>query len=397
MTTTCVRKRCHAASPQYIRTVNFLALRILFFTENLRAGGKERRIVELLRHLTNIGGFQVSLVLTADIIHYEEIHLLGIPIQVVKRRWIRKDPSLFFRFYRIAKDFRPDIIHVWGHMTAVYAVPSSILLNVPLINNEIVDATKGKTLLFRNAVFHFSQRIIANSTAGLLAYGAPKEKSAVIRNGFAADRLSKPESEELIRKRFGIATSHVIAMVASFLPYKDYRTYLDTAIRLCGERNDVTFLCIGDGDDTEYRAKVPGHLTGRILFTGRQSNVESVMNICTAGVLTTDTRYHDEGISNALMEFMALGKPVIATRTGGSPELIDDGVTGFLIEPFSAGQLTNMIIWLLEHPGLRKTMGIQARQVIATRFSMDLMVGSFLREYRNAAGNPSQTVITPAA
>ena len=124
-------------------------MRILFFTENLRAGGKERRIVELLKYLKANGRFEVELVITRNIIHYEEIHSLGIPIHLIERKWLKKDPRLFYMFYRVAKKFQPDIIHVWGHMVAVYAVPTKILLNVPMINNEIADATLNKKLIGR--------------------------------------------------------------------------------------------------------------------------------------------------------------------------------------------------------------------------------------------------------
>lgn len=372
-------------------------MKILFFTENLRAGGKERRITELIRHLIRVGGFEVKLVLTADIIHYEEIHHLNIPIHIIERRWIKKDPGIFFRFYRIARAFRPDVIHAWGHMTAFYAIPARILLNVPLINNEIVDATIGKPLLFRKLVFHFSDRIIANSRAGLLAYKAPIEKSTVIVNGFAADRLRITDSEEDIRKKYGITTPYIIAMVASFLPYKDYRTFLKAAVIISAEREDVTFLCVGDGDDSSARSLVPFRFRHRILFPGRQTQVERLMSVCTIGVLTTHTGFHGEGISNALMEFMALGKPVIATRHGGTPELVDDGITGFLIAAFSIRQLRDMITWLLVHPDLRKGMGKRAHQMIADRFSMDRMLESFQREYHHLVDGEVTTVPSTAA
>ena len=339
----------------------------------------------------------MELVLTADIIHYEEIHQLNIPIRLIERRWIRKDPGIFFRFFRIAKAFRPDVIHAWGHMTAFYAIPARILLNVPLINNEIVDATIGKPLLFRKLVFHFSDRIIANSRAGLLAYKAPGEKSTVIVNGFAADRLRITESEKDIREKYGITTPYTIAMVASFLPYKDYRTFLEAAVNISAERTDVTFLCVGDGDDSSARNLVPVRFRQRILFPGRQTQVERLMSVCTIGVLTTHTGFHGEGISNALMEFMALGKPVIATRHGGTPELVDDGITGFLIDAFSVRQLREMIIWLLVNPDLRKAMGKRAHQTIAGRFSMARMLESFQREYHHIVDGEVTTVPSTAA
>jgi glycosyltransferase involved in cell wall biosynthesis len=358
-------------------------MRILFFTENLRAGGKERRIIELLKYLKSAGEFEIELVLAKNIIHYEEIYELKIPVHIIERKFIKKDPRLFFKFYKIAKKFNPDIIHVWGHMVAVYAVPTKLLLNIPLLNNEIVDSTQNTKLLGKGIVFKVSDRILANSYAGLKAYGAPMEKSGVIYNGFSYDRLKNIEEGNSVRNKFGIKTPYVVGMVASFLPYKDYDTYIKAALKILENRKDVSFLCIGDGDDSEYKKMVPDDFRGNIFFLGRQSKVESIMNICDIGVLATNVKHHGEGISNALMEFMSLSKPVITTNYGGSVELVDDNNNGFLIEPFNPTQLEQKLIFLLDHSDERNRMGNNARELVQTKFSLDNMVKAFKEEYTN--------------
>lgn len=356
-------------------------MRILFFTENLRAGGKERRIIELLKHLKSSGDFIIELVLTRNIIHYEEIYALGIPIHIIERKFTKKDPRLFFKFFKIAKAFKPDIIHVWGHMVAVYAVPTKLLLGIPLINNEIVDSTVNTRLLGKGIVFKASDRIIANSYAGLKAYHAPMEKSFVIYNGFTFDRLKNIEDVNAVREKFGIKTPHVVGMVASFLDYKDYKTYLQAALHILKNRRDISFLCIGDGNDEPFKQMVPDEERKNIFFLGRQSRVESIMNVCDLGVLTTNINFHGEGISNALMEFMSLSKPVITTKFGGSVELVDENETGYLIEAFNSSQLAEKILYLIDHPQERQRMGQNAIQTIQKKFSLESMVRSFREEY----------------
>jgi hypothetical protein len=164
-------------------------MKVLFFIESLRAGGKERRIIELLKGLRRFPDVQVELVLTRNEIHYHEFHELGIPLHIIERKLLKKDPLLFLKFYHIARKFKPDLIHVWGHMVAVYAVPTVWKLGIPLLNNEITDATPGQKLLGKDIVFNASTKIIANTKAGLKAYGAPAEKSGVIYNGFNFNRL----------------------------------------------------------------------------------------------------------------------------------------------------------------------------------------------------------------
>jgi glycosyltransferase involved in cell wall biosynthesis len=369
-------------------------MRVLFFTENLRAGGKERRIIELFKYLKKHGGYQIELVITKNIIHYQEVYSLGIPIHLIERKWTKKDPLLFFKFYRIAKRFKPDIIHVWGHMVAVYAVPTKILLGIPLINNEIVDATQNEKLIGKGIVFKVSDRIIANTYAGLKAYDAPMDKSRVIYNGFTFDRIKDLDHPEAVRTRFEIKTTFVVGMVASFLKFKDYDTYLKAAFRVLEKLPDTTFLCIGDGDDSEYRASIPVDLKPKILFLGRQNRVESIMNICDIGVLTTNIKYHGEGISNALLEFMAVEKPVITTNFGGSAELVEHGVSGFLIDAFSIEQLEEKLIYLLDHESERVGMGKRGHQIVKEKFSMEAMFNSFQEEYNNALIK-SESVSTP--
>jgi glycosyltransferase involved in cell wall biosynthesis len=360
-------------------------MKILFFIESLRAGGKERRIVELLKGLKHYKDISIDLVLTRNEIHYQEVFQLGVPIHIIERKFLKKDPQLFFKFFRLVKKIKPDIIHVWGHMVAVYAVPTKWWLNIPLINNEITDSTPNQFLLGKSIVFKVSDRIIANSEAGLIAYGAPTGKSGVIYNGFNFERLRAIEDAQVVRDRFGIKSTFVVAMVASFLNYKDWGTYIKAAHQVLEHFDDVTFLCVGDGDDSAYRNSVSGKGIGKILFLGKQSRVESIMNICNVGVLTTNTNFHGEGISNALMEFMALGKPVIATNFGGSVELIEPNVSGYLIDAFSDTQLSEKILHLLKDKNECSQMGEQALKRVQEKFSIEGMVRYFYEEYMKFA------------
>jgi glycosyltransferase involved in cell wall biosynthesis len=106
------------------------------------------------------------------------------------------------------------------------------------------------------------------------------------------------------------------------------------------------------------------------------------MNICHIGVLTTNVKHHGEGISNALMEFMALGKPVIATNFGGSVELIEPGVSGYLIDAFSDEQLSLKILHLLTHESDRLRLGENANTRVREKFSIEGMVNYFYKEYQ---------------
>ena len=355
-------------------------MKILFFIESLSSGGKERRLVELIQSLRNYyPEIEYELVLTKKNIHYKGIFDTDITIHYIERKYLKKDPRLFFKFYKIAKTVNPDIIHVWGNMVAIYAIPAKVLLNIPLINNQITDApiiVKGGLLSYK-LTFLFSDLIIANSKAGIKSYNAPVNKSKVIYNGFNFDRIKYLVDSVEIRKQHNIQTNFVIGMVASFSYKKDYTTYIRSAISILKQRNDVTFLCIGSGNDTFFRELIPEEFRKYIKFLGKQDDVESIMNICDIGVLSTYT----EGISNSLMEFMALGKPVIATNGGGTNELIVDNETGYLVSHNSPSIFTEKICQLLNNKELRVNCGDLEKKIIESKFGMMRMCHKFMIIY----------------
>lgn len=354
-------------------------MKILFFIESLRYGGKERRIIELLKNLCNYPNIHIELVLSRNEIHYKEVFEFNIPIHIMNRQIAKKDFKPFYEFFKISRTFRPDIIHSWGNLVSIYAIPTKLLLKIPMINSQIVDAPNKlpRRILSQKLTFPFSNILISNSNAGLTAYNAPIYKSTVIYNGFNFDRLNHIKNSEEIRKQFKINTKFVIAMVASFNDLKDYTTYISAAKLILKDYIDITFLCVGEGDDSKYYEMVPLFLKDRIKFLGVQKDILSIMNICDFGVLSTFT----EGISNAVMEFMALGKPVIATDGGGTNELIIDKVTGYLVKPMSPVDLAEKINSLLFDGPLKSSMGVKGKERILEKFNINNMTKSFINEY----------------
>ena len=117
-------------------------------------------------------------------------------------------------------------------------------------------------------------------------------------------------------------------MVATFSGLKDYKTYYKAADIVLRKRNDVTFLAIGSYTDSLASQKlVCSQFRDHFRLLGKKSGIESIINTIDICVLATFT----EGISNSIMEYMALGKPVIASAGGGTNEILEDKKTGFLL------------------------------------------------------------------
>lgn len=355
-------------------------MKILYFIEDLRSGGKERRLVELIKGLSVYPSIEIEIVLTRNIIHYVEFLPNNIKTHFIYRnQGLKKNPALFYKFYKIAKVFKPNIINVWGNLPAIYAIPTKVLLKIPMVNNQITDAPLkvSNSWLSHKLTFPFSDKIISNSYAGLKAYNAPKNKRLVIYNGFDFSRIEQMEEVIKVRKRFNIKTKFVVGMVASFSKRKDYNSYIIAANSILKKNREITFLCIGSGDDSSYQETVDIENKNRILFLGKQSSVESIMNICDIGVLSTYT----EGISNALLEFTALGKPVVTTFGGGNIELVEQGKTGYLVNQEQPDELADKIRILLDDEKKRIEFGIRGKDKVIKQFSIENMVFNFFSAY----------------
>lgn len=359
-------------------------MKIIFFIDSFPAGGKERRLLELMKGLKAKGGIEFELVIMSNDVHYKEIFDLSIKIHFIIRK-SKKDISIFSKFYGLCKQFRPDIIHCWDSMTAVYLVPVSKLLGIKFVNGMIVDAPAKQTI--RNKVwvrakltFPFSNIIIGNSKAGLKAYGAPAKKSICIYNGFDFNRTKALSDSDSIRKELGIETKFVVGMVASFSIYKDYKTYYTAAEVLLKERKDITFLAIGDfTDSVESEKLINPEFRNYFRLLGRRSNVESFVNSMDVCVLATFT----EGISNSILEYMSLEKPVIATDGGGTNEIIEDYKTGYLVKVSNPIELAEKMAILLNEKELCNRMGKAGKQRVEALFSINKMVYAFIDNYKS--------------
>jgi glycosyltransferase involved in cell wall biosynthesis len=261
-----------------------------------------------------------------------------------------------------------------------------VFLKFKLIDGSIRDSIKPDLLarIIIKIIALYSDKVIANSEAGLLCYKIPDRKSNFIHNGFDLNRIIGLEPIENIKSKFNILSPKLVGMVARIDFEKDYPTFIKAAIVILLKRSDVKFVIVGDGEDKEkIQSMIASEHKEKFIFTGRQSNVESIINCFDVAVLATFT----EGISNSIMEYMALGKPVIATNGGGTSELMKDGVTGYLVREGDVYQLAEKISFLLDNKDISLGMGIEGGKRISENFNFDKMINEFQAEYENIMKN----------
>jgi glycosyltransferase involved in cell wall biosynthesis len=355
-------------------------MKILFLINDLDGGGKERQLVELIRGCL-LKGCECQLILSRDKIYYEEIRQILPEITVLSRFRL----VAWFRVFRRIRTFRPDIVHSFISFSSLYVSLCKPFLNFRFVEESVRSAPFRKVFPWHKKVvdrinFFFADQVVSNSKAGLVSYKVPAKKANVICNGFDFARISVLPGEAEIRARLSITTPWVAGMVANFTRNKDYGAFFRVADQVLKHREDVTFVAVGGGSGSAgflSRYSANPH----IRFTGAYREIEHLVNIFTVGFLLSDSRHHAEGISNSIMEYMALGKPVIATAGGGTPELVEDGVSGFLIPGNDIQEMVRCLNYLLDHPEEARKMGALGQARTRKEFSLNRMVESHLELY----------------
>ena len=361
-------------------------IKILFFLGSLRAGGKERRMLELLDYLKKNTHIELMVVVTEDTVDFPYFFEMGVGYKVIKKSWEKGDITVFYKLYKICQEFKPHLIHSWGPVQSFYAFPTAFLRKIPLINSQITSAPPAENIGFFTRLmdkinFKFSKIIISNSKAGLRSFKPPMENSLVIYNGINLNRFENLPDKALIKGKYGINTPYSVVMIASLGPNKDYRMFYRLAQKVLQIRKDVTFIGAGayiDDDPVYFEVKEISQKNPNIIFSGRTEEAEALINACDIGVLFSP---NGEGISNAIMEYMALSKPVIANDAGGTSELIIDKHNGYLVQEQSEDAVVRLILDLLNDAQKRRRFGMNGREIIENNFSLNKMGEAFLDVY----------------
>ena len=235
----------------------------------------------------------------------------------------------------------------------------------------------GRRLLQRLAC-RMADCVLVNAEAvrqRLIAEGFAARKIAVIPNGINIEGFASRPGRDTLRRALGLpAFGPLVTVVARLNPLKGLEPFLEAARRIAERLPEARFLVVGDSEPSPrrppYRATLEAlaarlGLSARVSFLGFRSDVAELLAASTVSVLPSLS----EGLSNVLLESMAVGVPVVATRVGGNPEAVEHGVTGLLVAPGDAFALAHAVTLLLEHPHLARCYGEAARRRVHERFS----------------------------
>jgi len=289
----------------------------------------------------------------------------------------------WLRFARWCRHINARIVHTSDLYANIFGLPAAALAGVDVrIGNrrELVTGDKSRSqLACQRLAYATAHRVVANSTAAaaqLRREGVPAAKIRTIFNGvdcatFAPARLPG----RAIRR---------VATVANLRPEKGHDTLIAAAALVVGQRPDTEFLVVGGGPlDASLKREVELRgLGAQVQFLGERSDVPALLASSDLFVLPS----RSEASPNGVLEAMATGLPVVASRVGGLPELIESGVNGLLVEPDRPAELAAAMLDLIGRPHVAAALGVAAREKAERQYSFDRMVSGFEHLYLSELG-----------
>jgi glycosyltransferase involved in cell wall biosynthesis len=363
---------------------------ILHMIETGGTGGAETVYVDLVRSLDPTRWRHVTVLPTREWM-YEQLTDFGIePILLPERRSF--DVFFFAKMARLIHSRGVDIIHAHLFGSAVRAALLSRVCGVPAIAtlHGSLDLRPGGRLqnLKLAAVNHGLKRIVFVSEqlqrTLLQAFPLRRDLATVITNGINIERYSTGRGEEF-RTEYGIgANEFLVGTVATpGRPAKGLDVLLDVVSILKTLSPGCRFIVLGDlefGRGTELlKDRDRRGLTNDVLFTGFRGDVGRALAAFDVYALTS----RSEGFPLSLLEAMAAGLPIVATRCGGPEQILDDGFTGLLVENGSAEAIARSIARLRADAIERRRLGDAARVAVNERFTLEAEVRAYERVYES--------------
>jgi L-malate glycosyltransferase len=296
-------------------------------------------------------------------------------------------------FHGYLNEMRIQVAHAFMTKTAILGVVAArgTSCKAVVASRLAIDwYTRFITVFFRYYMNPRTTRIFANSD-GVKRYVVEKEKAPpeqvdVIYQGVDMARYSAAAGDPSAAAALGMPeASPVVGIVANYRPIKDLPLFLRAAQLVARSVPEAAFLLVGTGPLYDELARLAESLGigASVFFSNGMGTVPDYLRRMSIACLSSES----EGFSNAILEYMAAGLPVVATDVGGNGEAILHQETGFLVRERTPEAFAAPIVHLLRNEGLRRSMGQRALERCRRLFSMDVFISRLESYYRDLAAS----------
>ena len=291
-------------------------------------------------------------------------------------------------------DLRPEVVHAWldgnleraGIAAALAGVPRIVLGARNLNPTHFAYARPHMLPAYRALIGLPQLTMINNSLAGRDDFadwlGVERDTIGVIYNGIEFPEYRRPNdtARTLLRAKFALDNSHfVVGGIFRFAEEKRPRLWIDTASEVARRLPAARFILFGGGelqDEMERLAERSG-LRGRLIFAGIATEILDMIGMMDVLLLTSAF----EGIPNVVLEAQWAGTPVVATRAGGTPEAVEEGLTGWIVDKPSAAALAERLIWLHRNSAVAQGARLRGPTFVRKKFGVRRMVDETVALY----------------
>jgi glycosyltransferase involved in cell wall biosynthesis len=357
-------------------------VRVCFLIDRLQRAGTETQLIALIRHLDRRRVLPALCLLDGEDETSRALEPADCPILRLGIRSLRHPGNLgkAIRLARFFREQRIDVVQVYFPDSSYFGVPVARLAGVPWVVRTRNNLGYWMTPLHRRLgrlITRLADRTIANSEVCRRAVIADEDAApgavVVLENGVDLDRFA------VVPDLSRTALPRRVGMVANLRPVKGIELFIQAAAVLARRHPAVHFAVAGEGKSRPALERLieQEQLRGRIHLPGSVADVPRFLARVDIAVLCS----HSEGMPNALLEYMAAGRAIVATKVGAVPELIRDGEHGLLVPPGDADRLGAAIDCLLNDPALASRLGAAARRRAREQFSREAMVRRFEEFY----------------
>lgn len=302
------------------------------------------------------------------------------------------DLQAAWKLSRLMRNLRPDLVHAHdAHAIAMAAL--AVSLGGSPLHTRLLASRRVAFHVAKNAFSRWKYRQVecficasAFIKSTLIDDGLPAGRTTVVYEGVDLAHVDAAPPLDVHKEFWLPHNAPIVGHVAGLAPHKGQRYLIDAAALVVRKVPDARFLIVGEGElEPMLRHQVKHlHLEKHVIFAGFRPDVLSLHKGFDVFAMSSVT----EGLGTSVLEAMACGRPVVSTRAGGLPEVVDDGETGLLVPVRDAHSLAEAITSLLQDRSRRERYGRTGYERGRRRFNADRMVDETVAVYQRVADTP---------